>query len=63
VKISLIDILGNTVRIFKDEKFTEGNHTLYWKTKDQNNRKLKNGIYILKIKVKNNQKSIKILVQ
>jgi len=63
VRISLIDILGNTVRIITDENFTKGKHTLYWETKDQKNRNLKNGIYILKMKVKNNQKSIKILVQ
>ena len=59
--LSIVNILGETVRTFKSQKFYSGMNTILWNGKNDFGRDLSTGIYFCRLKSKNIDNSIKLL--
>ena len=59
--LSIVNILGETVRTFKSQKFYSGMNTILWNGKNDFGRDLSTGVYFCRLKSKNIDNSIKLL--
>ena len=59
--LSIVNILGETVRTFKSQKFYNGINTVFWDGKNNFGRDLSTGVYFCRLKSKNIDNSIKLL--
>ena len=59
--LSIVNILGETVRTFKSQKFYSGMNTILWNGKNDSGRDLSTGVYFCRLKSKNIDNSIKLL--
>ena len=60
-KLSIVNVLGETVRIFNSQKIYSGMNTILWNGKNDFGHDLSTGIYFFIIKAKNIYDSIKLL--
>ncbi len=49
VKINIYDITGRLVKTLADQEFSNGEHTLVWNGKDQNNSTASSGVYYYRL--------------
>ena len=59
--LSIVNILGETVRTFKSQKFYRGMNTILWNGKNDFGRDLSTGVYFCRLKSKDIDNSIKLL--
>ena len=59
--ISIVNILGETVRTFKFQKLHNGMNTVLWDGQNDFGRKISTGVYFCRLKSKNIDNSIKLL--
>ena len=59
--LSIVNVLGETVRTFKSHKFYRGMNTILWNGKNDFGRDLSTGVYFCRLKSKNIDNSIKLL--
>ena len=59
--LSIVNILGETVRTFKSQKFYSGINVVSWDGKNNFGRDLSTGVYFCRLKSKNIDNSIKLL--
>ena len=59
--LSIVNILGETVRTFKSQKYYSGMNTILWNGKNDFGRDLSTGVYFCRLKSKNIDNSIKLL--
>ena len=61
VNLSIVNILGNTVRTFKNQHYYRGLNTIVWDGKNDFGHDLSTGIYFCRLKSENIDNSIKLL--
>ncbi len=59
--LSIVNILGETVRTFKSQKFHSGMNIIFWNGKNDFGNDLSTGVYFCRLKSKNIDNSIKLL--
>jgi len=62
LKISILNILGETVRVLRNHKFTAGSHTLVWDGKNDYGQDLSTGLYFCTLNTEKFKDSIKLLL-
>jgi flagellar hook assembly protein FlgD len=62
VEISILNILGETVRTLVNNKYSTGLNTIVWDGKNDYGHDLSTGVYLCRLKTKNYNESIKILL-
>jgi hypothetical protein len=62
VSIKVYNILGKEVKSLLNRKVSVGEHKVQWNGKDNNNRELPSGIYLIKITAGSYQKTIKAIL-
>ena len=50
VKLTVYNILGETVRVLFDKEFQSGNYNVIWNADDQTGRKVSSGVYFYELK-------------
>ena len=61
INLSIINMLGQTVRIFKNKNYDNGINTVFWNGENDFGQTLSTGIYFCRLKSKNIDNSIKLL--
>ena len=59
--LAIVNILGETVRTFRNQYYTRGLNTLVWDGKNDFGHDLSTGIYFCRLKSENIDNSIKLL--
>ena len=62
VKILILNILGEKVRVITDSNYGPGLNTLIWDGKNDYGQELSTGLYFCRLKAKKYQDSIKLLL-
>lgn len=62
VKISIYNVKGQVVKTLVNKKFSAGTHTLVWNGKDNSNSYCSSGIYFTKLKTKDKESSVKMML-
>lgn len=60
VEVSIIDVKGRNIRTLIHSHFNSGHHEIYWDGTDDSGRLASSGIYFVRLKTANNQKTMKI---
>ena len=61
VNLSIVNILGETVRTFKSQYYTRGLNTILWNGENDFGHDLSTGVYFCRLKSENIDNSIKLL--
>jgi len=62
VEISILNILGENVRLLSNNQYSAGINTLLWDGKNDYGQDLSTGVYLCRLKTKNFKSSIKLLL-